>query len=174
MRKVTYGAAVSLDGFLAGADEAMDWLRFSEEAAQINETSWAGVDTMLLGRKTYQFAERSGGGAAFKGLQTYVFSRTLKEAVGAELVRDDPVSFVRSLKKAEGGKILVMGGGELGTALIEGGLVDEIALNIHPLLLGDGARMIGRIATRVELQLAEARAIAQDCLFARYLVTITS
>ncbi len=170
MRKVTYGAAVTLDGFLAGPDESMDWLRFSDEAARINTTSWEGIDTTLLGRRTYQFAERSGGTAAFKSLKTYVFSRTLKAVEGAELVRGDAIPFVSSLKSAEGGGILVMGGGELATALIGGGLVDEITMNIHPLLLGSGARMIGRIAERVELELVEGRPIAQDCLFARYRV----
>lgn len=170
MRKVTYGAAVSLDGFLAGPDEAMDWLRFSGEAVRISTQSWEGIDTMLLGRKTYRFAERSGGVAAFNDLKTYVFSRTLEAVEGAELVRGDAIPFVTNLKSAEGRGILVMGGGELATALIGGGLVDEITMNIHPLLLGGGARMIGPIAERVELELVEGRAIAQDCLFARYRV----
>jgi dihydrofolate reductase len=169
MREVTYGAAVSLDGFLAGPDEAMDWLRFSDEAGQINAASFDGVDTMLLGRKTYEFAQRSGGGG-FDNLKTYVFSRTLESAQGAELVRDDAVRFVETLKSAEGGRILVMGGGELATALIDGGLVDGITMTIHPLLLGDGARMIGALSRRVELALVEGRSIAQDCLFARYRV----
>ena len=77
---------------------------------------------------------------------------------------------MRSLKSTEGGRILLMGGGGLAASLIEGGLVDEITLNIHPLLLGDGARMIGRIGDRVELELAAARSIAEGCLFARYRV----
>ena len=170
MREVTYGAAVSLDGFLAGPKEAMDWLRFSDDAATINASSWSGVDTLLLGRKTYEFARRSGGGGAFNNLMTYVFSTTLGSVEGAELVRSDALTFVRSLKSAEGGRIMIMGGGQLATALIEGGVVDEIAMNIHPLLLGDGTRMISRIAERVELALIEGRPIAEDCLFARYRV----
>jgi dihydrofolate reductase len=123
---------------------------------------------MLLGRKTYEFAQRSGGGGAFNNLNTYVFSSTLGSVQGAELVREDAVAFVRSLKSADGGRILVMGGGELATALIEGGLIDEITMNIHPLLLGDGARMIGHLFQRVELELIEGRSISRDCLFARY------
>lgn len=170
MRKVIYAAAASLDGFLAGPDGAMDWLRFSEEAAQINRSSWDGVDTMLLGRKTYQFAARSGGAGAFMKLRTYVFSRTLDAAEGAELIRDDAVPFVNSLKSRKGGTILIMGGGELATALAGSGLVDEIAMNIHPLLLGNGARMFGPMADRVALELMESRPIAESCLFARYRV----
>ena len=58
MRKVTYGAAVSLDGHIAGPGEAMDWLLWSDDARKISSESWKGVDTILTGRKTYKFAAR--------------------------------------------------------------------------------------------------------------------
>ncbi len=61
-----------------------------------------------------------------------------------------------------------MGGGELAAALIEGGVVDEIALNIHPMLFGDGTRLISRLPERVELELVESRPLQMGCLFARY------
>lgn len=63
---------------------------------------------------------------------------------GHELVREDAVEFVRRLKAEPGGDILVMGGGELGTALIEGGLVDQIGLNIHPRCWGRARRCSAR------------------------------
>ena len=61
---------------------------------------------------------------------------------GAELVREDAAGFVRALKESEGGDIIVMGGGELASQLIEAGLVDEIGLNVHPLLLGSGTALL--------------------------------
>ena len=70
---------------------------------------------------------------------------------GAELVRDDPAGFVRALKAEPGGDIIVMGGGELGAALIEGGVVDEIGLNLHPLLLGGGTPGFPPTGCRVAL-----------------------
>ena len=172
MRKVTYGAAASFDGYIAGPDESMGWLRWSDDANAISRESWKGVDTLLMGRKTYEFAARSGGGGGgHSNITTYIFSRTMSEAPeGATLVRDDAAGFVRDLKTKPGGDIIVMGGGELGSALIEGGAVDEIGFNIHPLLLGGGIPMFRPMARRVDLELIEARAIAKDCVLVRYRV----
>ena len=54
MRIVTYGGAVSLDGFLAGADGSIDWLHFSKDVQQVMTDYWKDVDTILMGRKTYE------------------------------------------------------------------------------------------------------------------------
>jgi dihydrofolate reductase len=172
MRKVTFGGASSLDNLIAGPDEAMDWLRWSDDAARISAESFRGVDTMLMGRKTFEFARRSGGGAGGPlKIRTVVFSRTLAAVPeGVELVREDAAAFVRALKAQPGGDIAVMGGGELGAALIEAGLVDEIGLNVHPLLLGGGTPLFRPMQRRIELELIEARAVARDCVLVRYRV----
>ena len=197
MRKVTYGGACSADGFITGPDEAIDWLRMSKDVEAIIKASWQGVDTMLMGRKTFEFGQKfqaqgsrgeseqeTGGGPATPGITSYVFSRTLDEGefrarmspghsareTGVELVRDDAAGFVRALKAKPGGDIIVMGGGELGTALIEAGLVDEIGFSIHPLLLGGGTPAFQPMGRRVELELIEARAIAEGCVFVRWRV----
>jgi dihydrofolate reductase len=172
MRKVTYGGAVSLDGFLAGPGEAIDWLRWSDDAAKISAESFKGVDSMLMGRKTFEVGQKMGGGPALKGVTAYVFSRTLgsvPEGSGV-LVREDAADFVRRLKAEPGGDIVVMGGGEIGTALIEAGLVDEIGLSVHPVLLGGGTPAFGAFGRRVELELIEARGIARECVLVRYRV----
>jgi dihydrofolate reductase len=170
MRKVTWSAAVSLDLYLAGPDEAMDWLRWSDDAQASIGGSWKGVDTMLMGRKTWDFAAKGGGGdAGDSKIRTFVFSRSMTQApAGAELVRDDAAGFVRALKAGEGGGIIVMGGGELASVLIEGGVVDEIGLNVHPVLLGAGVPFFRPMARRVETELVEARPIAQGCVLLRY------
>ena len=172
MRKVTYGGANSVDNFITGPGEAIDWLRMSEDVNAIVATSWQGVDTMLMGRKTWEFARAMGGGPGGVGkIKSYVFSRTMTSAPeGVELVSGDAVEFVRELKAKPGGDIIVMGGGELGTTLIEGGVVDEIGLNIHPLLLGQGTPLFRALSRRVELELIEARPIAMGCVLVRYRV----
>lgn len=167
MRTVSYAVATSVDGYIAAREEAMDWLRWSEDASKINVTTWAGVDTILMGRRTFEFGLRSGG--TFGTLKTYIFSRSMDQSPeGTEVVKDDAVAFVHSIKNEEGGGIILMGGGELAAALIVGGVVDEIALNIHPLLFGEGTPLIGRLAKRSELDLVESRALQMGCLFARY------
>ena len=172
MRKVTYGGASSLDDFIAGPDETLDWLRWSDDAAAISAANFRGVDTMLMGRKTFEVGQRMGGGPKFNGVRTFIFSRTL-EAVpdgAGELVREDVADFVRRLKGEPGADIILMGGGELGSALIEAGLVDEIGLSVHPVLLGRGTPLFQRLGRRVELELIEARAIARECVLLRYRV----
>jgi dihydrofolate reductase len=168
-RKVTFGGAVSLDGYFAGPDEAIDWLLWSDDSAALSKASWRGVDTMLMGRRTFEFAMRHAGGTGVgPKIRTFVFSRTLAEAPGAELVKGDAAAFVRGLKAEEGGDVIVMGGGELGSALIEAGLVDEIGLNVHPILLGGGTPAFRPMGRRVGLELVETRALARGCVLLRY------
>jgi dihydrofolate reductase len=66
MRQVIYGGAISLDGFLAGPGESIDWLRYGDESAKLMAESFEGVDAMLMGRKTFEFAQRMGGGPRVK------------------------------------------------------------------------------------------------------------
>lgn len=172
MRRISYGAAASLDLYIAGPAEEIDWLRWTKDSAAIAGAGWKGVDTILMGRKTWDFAVRSGGGpGGTSKMKTYIFSRTMTEApAGAALVRDDAVGFVRALKATPGGDIIILGGGEFGSALIEGGVVDEIGISLHPLLLGRGIPLFRPLAARVALTLIEARPIAGDCVFVRYRV----
>jgi len=171
MRKVIYGGAMSLDGFIAAPDESIDWIRQSDDTAELMKEMWRGVDTMLMGRKTYEFAARMGGPIQWGNVRTYVFSRTLAEVGGgAELVSGDAVDFVRDLKARDGGDIVVMGGGELGTALIEAGLVDEVGFTLQPVLLGGGTPAFQPLASRIELELIETRPMGSDCALARYRV----
>src|SRR4051812_16203458 len=116
MRKVTYGGAGSLDFFLAGPGEGLDWVRGRGGSAKLAAESFRGVDTMLMGRKTFEAGQRLGGGPKLKGVTTCIFSRTLEalpEGADGTLVNEDAVDFVRRLKAEAGGNILVMGGGEI-------------------------------------------------------------
>ena len=99
MRTVTYGAACTLDGFIAGEDGEIDWLHFSKDVSQIMR-DYCGSG--------------GGGGRSSPGMRTYVFSRTLRtiEAKGVELVCEDAAAFVRDLKARQGKGICVMGGGD--------------------------------------------------------------
>ena len=170
MRKVTYCVAVSLDGYIAGPGGSLDWLRWSDDAAAISGDGWKGVDAILMGRKTYEFAAKSGGGGGGpSSIGSYIFSRTMTEAPdGAELVSEDAAGFVAALKRKPGGGIMLLGGGELASFLVEAGLVDEIGMNVHPVLLGAGTPIFAPVTKTVELEFVEARAIAKGCVMLRY------
>ena len=182
MRIVTYGGAVSLDGFLAGADDSIDWLHFSKDVQQVMTDYWKDVDTILMGRKTYLVSVAQGRPSTKKpaknpkrkepAMRTYVFSRTLKsiEDPGVELVAADAAAFVRDLKRRPGKGICLMGGGELAQPLLAAGLVDAIGLNIHPILLGTGIPTFRDLGHRVRLALTECRQLEGGCVLAIYKV----
>ena len=174
MRTVTYGAACSLDGFITGPDGGMDWLHFSRDVQETTAAYWATIDTVLMGRKTWDFAAAQGGGGgggpAMAGITTYVFSRTLREVGGgARLVSGDAGEFVRELRQQPGKGICVMGGGELAESLFRAGVIDEVGLNVHPVLLGGGVPFF-RDAGRIQLELAESRVIDGGCVLSTYRV----
>ena len=72
MRTVTYGAACSLDGFISSADDSMDWLHFSQDVQDVMSKYWPTIDTMLMGRKTWDVAvangSSGGGDASMSGI----------------------------------------------------------------------------------------------------------
>jgi dihydrofolate reductase len=174
-RKVIYGGACSLDGYFAGKDGAVDWLHYSKDVAAIMEKSWASTDTILLGRKTWEFARAmAAGGTEAPAVQakSYVFSRTLTSIPDkdAELVTSDAGEFVRKLKAQPGKDIIVMSGGNFATSLLQAGVIDEIGLNIHPVLLGSGVPAFLDPGKRVKLELTECRQLDGGCVLVTYKV----
>lgn len=170
MRKVTFGGGNSLDNYLARPDHAVDWLLWGDEAAELTKEYWTGIDTVLMGRKTWEVAARGGQGGGYPGVRNFVFSRSLeKEPAGnVTLVRSDAAEFVRDLKQQEGKGICLMGGGELARSLFEAGLIDEIGLNIHPVLLGSGIPLFHSMTRQIDLELKECRPFKNGCVYVRY------
>ena len=133
MRIVSYGVACSLDGFIAGPHGEIDWLHFSTDVEEIMKSYWTSIDTMVMGRKTWDATVAMGGGGGSSTIATHVFSRTLKEGthLGVQIVSSDPGEFVRALKRTPGGDICVMGGGELAQTLFAAGFCPFCPLSVH-------------------------------------------
>ena len=176
MRKVTFGGANSFDNYFARKDDSVDWLKWTDEVAPIMAEFWKSIDTVVMGRKTYQAALRMGiGGGAYPGVQNYVFSRTLKpsskkKVKNLEIISEDAAAFVRKLKAKKGKDICVMGGGLLGKALFEADLIDEIGFNIHPVLLGSGIPVFHEMDHQIDLELLECRVLKNGCVVVTYRV----
>jgi dihydrofolate reductase len=173
-RKVTFGGACSLDGLFARKDDSVDWLMPSAEAGEIMRAYWKTVDTVVMGRKTYEVGLKMTKGKSdpYSGLKSYVFSSTLKpgKARGAEIIASDAVAFVRRLKREPGKDICVMGGGELARSLLEGGVIDEIGFNIHPVMLGQGVPLFHEMNRQIDLELIDCRAFKNGCVYVLYRV----
>jgi dihydrofolate reductase len=171
MRKVTFGGANSLDNYFARKDDAVDWLLWSKEVQAIIARFWKTIDTVLMGRRTYEVALRSGM-SSYPGMKCYVFSRTLKQKadVDVEIISGDAAAFVRDLKTLEGKDICVMGGGLLAKSLFEADLIDEVGLNIHPVLLGSGIPVFHEMSRQINLELVECMTLKTGCVYVTYRV----
>jgi dihydrofolate reductase len=172
LRKITFGGANSLDNYLARPDHAVDWLQWSDEVASVVANYWKTIDTVLMGRKTYKVALAQGQRGGYPGVKNYVFSRTLKpgSSQGVTIVSEDAAVFVRALKQQDGKDICLMGGGELARSLFEAGLIDEIGLNIHPVLLGSGIPAFHPMSRQIDLELRECKTFKNGCVLVTYRV----
>jgi dihydrofolate reductase len=171
MRKVTFGLANSLDNFIARADDSVDWLYWSKDVTAITAAFWKTIDTVVMGRKTYEVALRHGM-ASYPGVKNYVLSRTLKPSpdLPVEIISEDAAAFVRKLKRRQGKGICLMGGGELARSLFEAGLIDEVGLNVHPVLLGSGVPLFHAMSRQVDLELLECKKLKGGCVYLMYRV----
>jgi dihydrofolate reductase len=176
MRKVVYGGACSLDGFLARDDGSVDWLMWSDEAGELMKESWGRFDTMLMGRKTYEVALKNSpegaSGDLYAGVETYVFSTTLNpdDHPDVKMVSAGAEELVKELKGKNGKDICVMGGGVLAQSLFEAGVIDEVGFNIHPLLLGSGVPSFHRMSKQIDLELADQKVMKNGCVYLLYSV----
>ena len=157
MRKVAYGGAMSLDGFIAGPNGEHDWIIMDPD---IDFAEMMGrFDTFLIGRKTLEAMQRMGHDmAAMPGTQTIVFSRTLNPANYPRLtISDDAERVVADLRTKPGKDIALFGGGELFRSLLAAGLVDEVGVSLIPVLLGGGIPLLPSPAGRATLTLSKQR-----------------
>jgi dihydrofolate reductase len=156
MRRVRYSVAVSLDGYLAGPKGEVDWITndpqvdFAGLAAQF--------DTMIVGRKTYEFARAQGASVRMPGIEPYVVSHTLKQAQCPDAtVSADAVRTVSTLKQRPGKDIWLFGGGSLFRSLLDAGLVDGVEVAIIPVLLGGGVPFLPGGGRRTVLRFVRHR-----------------
>ena len=173
MRKVTFSVANSLDNYIAREDGAVDWLLSGEEAASELTEFWKTIDAVVIGRKSYEPVLKSGTPfPTYPGVKNYVLSRTLKESPdeNVEIIREDAAEFVRKLKMGEGKGIFVMGGGLLAKPLLEANLIDEVEVNIHPVLLGSGIPLFHEMSHQIELELIECKSFKNGCVSISYRV----
>ena len=179
MRKVTFGGANSLDNYIARNDGGFDWIMWSDETANVMKDYWSKIDTIVMGRKTFDIANKQQPKSKSKKkknpygeIETIVFSRTLAagERDGVLFTADDPVEYVLALKQKEGKEICVMGGGDLAVNLFEAGVIDEIGFCIHPLLLGSGVPLFHKMSRQIDLELLECRPFKNGCVYVMYRV----
>jgi len=182
MRKVTLGLANSLDNYIARKDGGFDWIHWSKEVAEISAKFMKTVDALLIGRKTYE-GMLAYDQTSYPGAKNYVFTRTKKKVVAlkkklatkkadknVEIITVDAAKFVHGLKHSKGKGIVIFGGGELAKSLFEADLVDEVVLNIHPVLLGSGIPLFHEMKKQIDLELRDCKILKGGYLAVTYRV----
>ena len=153
MRRVHYRVAMSLDGFIAGPNGEIDWIVADPDAdfASI----YAGFETALLGRRTYELTQQPGAPPWPPGWDIYVVSRTLRPSdhPAVQVIGDEIESAVTRLRAKPGSDIWLFGGGVLSASLLAMDLVDVVEIAIMPVVLGAGVPFVDRVARRVPLHL---------------------
>ena len=169
MRKLILQLAVSLDGFIEGPNGEYDWC-FTDQDYGMTDFL-ARVDSMLLGRKSYELTQSMGEAAMapFSKLTPYIVSTTLTEVKeGAVLIKENAEEAVKELKKAQGKDIWLFGGASLTTSLFNAGLIDEFILAVHPVILGAGKPLFTNINNRTALKLKEATTYSSGLVMLTY------
>lgn len=154
MRKVILSLAVSLDGYIEGPNGEYDWC-FTDQDYGLSEFLQR-VDTLFMGRKSFEVYMKEGD--SFPQLKKYIFSNTLETVPpDATVVQGDIKKEVEAIKNKSGKDIWLYGGASLTTSFINLGLVDEMWLTVHPILLGKGTPLFNHIQNRTHLQLLDAK-----------------
>jgi dihydrofolate reductase len=179
MRKITAGLLISLDGVVESPDR-WGWARYmNEEMTRGIVAGVAQADAVLLGRRTYeQFAEiwPSQGSEVpmadfLNHSPKYVVSTTLRGALewnNSHLLTGDLAAELTRLKEMPGKNILIPGSPTLVSWLLRMGLLDELNLNICPIVVGTGLRLFDGISGEVTLKLVQSMALSTGVLGVTY------
>ena len=169
MRKVILGLAVSLDGYIEGPNGEYDWC-LTDQDYGISDF-FKRIDSLFIGRKTYELMLTMGDTAmpGFPKLAEYIFSTTLKEVKpGAVLIKEDIEKEVRRIKNEPGKDIWLFGGASLTSSMLNLGLVDELWLSVHPLILGSGKPLFSNIKNRIPLTLTDTKTYSSGLVSLTY------
>ena len=190
MRKVIIYMVISVDGFVCGPNNELDWeIQDPEVSMYLIPKLFDRVDTMLLGRELYKGFEQTWPAMAkdpntpspivdFAGWveQTpkIVFSDTLEDVTWAnsQLINiksdQDIADEVTKLKQQDGKDMVVFGGARFAQTLTKLGLVDEFQFKLQPIALGQGKPLFGDLKQRQNLKLIESKAFKSGVVTLAY------
>ena len=181
MRKILAFLVVTVDGYYEGPNGEFDWPVVDEEFNEFGLRQLEEVDTLLFGRVTYEgmaaywptpAAEQDDPrvAARMNTLSKLVVSRTLDRAdwANTRIVKDDVAAELTRLKQQPGKDIAVFGSSDLVVSLLGMGLVDELRIMVHPVVLGAGRSLFRTAPERMQLRLAEARPFRSGSVLLTY------
>ena len=168
MRRVVLGVGISLDGYIARLDGAVDFLFMPKDYSM--GPFLKTIDTYIMGRKTLDAALKMGGSFGTSSIPSYVMSRTLPPGTrdGLVFVNEPPGALVDRLRQQPGKNIWLMGGGELAREFLKADLVDDLEIGVVPVLLGEGIPLFPGGFPQREFALVEAKTYSRGLVALKY------
>ena len=160
MRKLILYISMSLDGFIAGADDDLSFLdQVVQEGEDYGHQKFMeGVDTVIMGRKTFDWVFRQIADVPYPEKETYVITRTSRTAIGqTQFYTADFLALIKKLKAENGNAIFCDGGAEIVNQLLSEKLFDTLIISIIPVILGQGTRLFQATDIHQELKLQQAQ-----------------
>ena len=171
MRRVRYVVAMSLDGYIAGPNGEGDWIIMDPDIDF--RALFEQFDTFLLGRRTFE-GMGGAGGRGQPGVQTIVFSRTLRQQDYPEvtIVSERLERALADLRTKPGKDIWLFGGGSLFRSLLKARQVDTVEVSVIPVLLGAGISLLPSTTSseRFKLKLTSSRTFKSGIVSLEYAV----
>ncbi len=162
---------ISLDGFLASPDGSIDWLKPFERHEHGFAAFFDTVDTLVIGRKTYEFVLShlaAGGPWLYQGKRCIVMThRALNGRNGERAYTGEPASLLSQLE-AEGTRHVYVDGGVVIRSFLAAGLLDEMTITTVPALIGEGLPLFGGVKLEVGLVLDAAQSFGNELVQVRY------
>jgi dihydrofolate reductase len=179
VRRVIASEFVSLDGVFEAPDQ-WHFPYFDEEMGQEIGAAMGQSDAMLMGRVLYeewadfwpkQDPEENPFAGRMNGVRKYVVSTTLEEPLAwsnSTLIKENVAQEVARLKEGEGGDISISGSGSLVRSLLHYGLLDELRLMVHPVVVGSGKRLFEEGGDRIALELVDSKTFSTGVVYLTY------
>ena len=176
-RRIIVYIATSADGFIARKDGAVDWLDRPRPKGNYGMAEfWKSIDTILLGRKTYdfvvQFVKEGKSVPNMGNIKHYVFSRKPPKKVlpGFEFVKTPIKEFAKRLRAKKGKNIFMMGGGGIIGSFLDAGAIDEFIIHVIPTFIGEGIPLIAPRHRTVSLKLLAVKKFSDGVVRLHYSV----
>lgn len=170
-RKVTVFIAMSLDGYIAKPDDDLSFLSIVEQEGEDYgyQAFVDSIDTVIMGRKTYDWVMSQVPQFPHHDKDTYVITRTSRPSIGTtHFYTDSLKELVLSLKAASGKGVFVDGGAEIVNEMLKEDLVDELIISVIPILVGNGTRLFKDYRPEQRLALISAQHFAKGLVQLHY------
>ena len=159
-RKVILYIAASLDGYIAKPNDDLSFLNAVQREGEDYgyQEFMRSVDTVILGRKTYDWVMTQVEIFPHAELQTFVITSSKRENLGKRsFYNGDIPELITNLKTRDGQNIFIDGGAAVVNTLLNHSLIDEIIISIIPVLLGDGVRLFNNGRPEQAMQLLSCK-----------------